>query len=175
MNNIKKLTGFLDNRVRLGYPKSDREPNDGVEIDITILDVNNIYEECIWKDLFKGRYIEEGIGYLEQIENKTSPKEEVDEFVKRVRAERSISDSQIKKLKKEVIEYLNQIKKEISNTEIEKLKETIDEIWCLRVELIDYIIETKNEISDEEIKKLRNYYKEYKLKTVFFPKIKMKV
>jgi hypothetical protein len=63
---------------------------------------------------------------------------------------------------------LNQTKKEISNTEIEKLKESIDDVWILRAALIDYLIETKNEISDiEEIKKLRNSGKKHKVGAIF--------
>jgi|GEM_PF-6517382 hypothetical protein len=139
-----------------------------MEISGINFDIDKIFRVCVWRDTFKKQCTEEGREYLKETKDELLNKERVDEIIKYTRIERKFTDVQIQKIKTDLIKLLNQTKKEISNTEIEKLKESIDDVWILRAALIDYLIETKNEISDiEEIKKLRNSGKKHKVGAIF--------
>ncbi len=98
---------------------------------------------------------------MKQTDNEISNEEQFKEHVKYLKSERKFSDTQIQKIRKEVIKLLDRTKNEILNAEIEELKESIDNIWFLRSELIDYLIKTKRGIPDTELKKLRNSDKKY--------------
>ncbi len=153
ISNIEKLNGFLEER-NITIEEYNPNSNNRMEIYGRTFDINRIFKLCFYRDVFKQQNYRESIEYLKQIECELPYEEESEEYEKYVRTETRFSDLQIEKLKQEVKKYLNQIKKEISNIEIEKLKESVDHIWLLRLELIDYIIKTKNGISDAEITKL---------------------
>lgn len=160
-NSIKKLIGSLENRVCMTDRKYNQDPNNWTVIHGITCDIDKIFKLCVYRDIFKKQCHENSIEYLKQTKNEISKDEKMIEFVKYLKAERKFSDEQTQKLRKELKKLLNQAKKEISNAEIQKLKESIDEIWFLRDALIEYIIETKNEISDAEIQKLRDSDKKY--------------
>jgi uncharacterized protein YdcH (DUF465 family) len=171
INSIEKLNGFLENRVCLTDRKCNKDPNNWMEINGTTFDINRIFQVCVYRDIFKKEEYTDGLEYLAQMKCKLPYEEEGEEYKKYLRMETRFSDLQIEKLRKEVIKYLNQIKKEIFNTENEQLKELVPHIWSLRNELIDhiiyiiYIIYTKNEISDAEITKLINSDEKYNIDT----------
>lgn len=141
--------------------KYNQDPNNWTKIHGITCDIDRIFKLCVYRDIFKKQCHENSIEYLKQTKNEISKDEKMIEFVKYLKTERKFSDEQTQKLRKELKKLLNQAKKEISNAEIQKLKESIDEIWFLRDALIEYIIETKNEISDAEIQKLRDSDKKY--------------
>ncbi len=161
---IKKLMGFLESDGCMMDSRYNQDPNNWMEISGINFDIDKISRVCAWRDTFKKQCTEEGREELKQTKDKLLNEERVDEFIKYTKTEREFSDERITKLKTDVTQLLNQVKKEISNTKIEKLKESIDDVWILRAALINYLIETKNEISDAEvIKKLRNSGKKHKI------------
>jgi DNA-binding PadR family transcriptional regulator len=160
---IKKCNGFLEKRVCTTDRKYNQDPNNWMEIYGITLDINRIIQACVYRDIFKDEEYTEGLEYLAQMKCKLQYEEEGEEYKKYLRMETRFSDLQIEKLRKEVIKYLNQIKKEILNAENEKLKELVPHIWFLREGLIEYIIGTKNEISDAEATKLRNFDEKYNI------------
>ncbi len=165
INNIKKHNGFLENKVCMTNRKSDPDPNKLIEIDRITFDIDKIFRLCVWRDTSKGQMCIEGVNYLAQMKCELSCEEEQEEYIEYLRIETRFSDLQIKKLRQEVIKYLNQIKNEIADADSEKLKEIVAHIWFLRFVLINYIIKTKNEMSDAEITKLINSDDKYNIET----------
>jgi hypothetical protein len=140
INNIIKLIGDLDDRIYITDLKYDQDPDNWVAMYGTTFNINKIFRECGCIDIIK------------EYNNKESTKPII--------AQNKISDVEILKLRREIIKYLNQTKKEILNAEIQQLVESLFEICGLRIAMMRYLIQTKNEKSDAETQKLKQYEKD---------------
>jgi hypothetical protein len=138
INNSMKLIDFLEDRDIMNR-EYNPDSNNRMAITGTTFDINRIFKACVWMDICKKQCNEESIEYLKQTKNEISEEERMKGYMKYVRTIKESPDVKIMKLRREVIKSLNQIKKELSNTEIEELKKSNHCIASLRLMLRNYI------------------------------------
>jgi hypothetical protein len=82
-----------------------------MEIYGTTFDIDRIFKKCYYRDRFRKESNEESIEHLKQTKNEISNEEKFKELVKYFKTERKFSDTQIQKIRKEVIKLLDRTKK----------------------------------------------------------------
>ena len=121
-----------------------------MEIDGITFDINRLFKACVCEDEFTKQCINvTDTLYLELI-NKLAPGWQKYTITKDI-----ISDAEIHQFKREIIEELNQIKKEISNANNFQFRVSFFEIHELRKALMGYLIKAENGMADAKIQNFR--------------------
>lgn len=171
MNSITKLIEFIENRESLMDQlrgnrgsqmdwKYNQDSNNWMAIYGTTFDINTTFQACFCMDLIGRQNDEVSKEYFKLIKNEISrvgTHQLSTEWREYITTKKRISDAEILEVRRELIEYLKQTQKEISNAGDQQLRESFFEIRQLRVSMMNYLIQTKNENSDAEAQKLKKY------------------